>query len=92
MMVSTAVSLLRRLVMVEGMTPAALADALYVTRDAIDFYLRGSVAVPRLVQIALATFVIEQVPSLVGAGYQLRDQTRASIAYAAGDTIGRASV
>ena len=90
MMVSAAVQLLRRVVKLEGMS--TVADALCVTPNALDLYLRGNVAVPRLIQIALATFVIEHVPSLARAGHQLREQTRATIIYESGLTVRHLSL
>ena len=91
MVTSTAGQLLRRVVNVDGMSHAALADALCVPRNALDLYLKGNIAIPRLIQVALATLVIEQVPSLVRFGYQLRGQLRATIAYETGASIRHGS-
>ena len=83
---SRALVLLRKLVATRSCELDALAEAIVVTRSALDSYLSGAVTIPLERQLCLALFVVEQVPSLARLGHQLRAQVAAAMAFQAGST------
>ncbi len=83
---SAAVRLLRDVVATGGLARDALARALVISDAVLQAYLAESTPMPLDRQLCLAQFVIECVPSLARAGYRLRGQVAAAIAYHAQST------
>jgi hypothetical protein len=83
---STAVRLLRRISDAGLLPPDELASHLCIPRPALDAFIAGGVVVPLVVQLTLATLVIEQMPTLTRLGHKLRAQTQATIVYESGAT------
>jgi hypothetical protein len=79
--VSRALALLRKVVATQAYDLDAVADALVIKRKTLDSFLSGSVEIPLERQLCLALFVIEHLPALARAGYQLRGQVVAAIAF-----------
>lgn len=78
---SRALVLLHKLVATQTYQLDTLAEALVITRNALDSYLSGEVAIPLERQLCLALFVVDHVPSLARLGYRLRGQVAAAIAF-----------
>lgn len=83
---STALQLLQRVLATGWFAPDALARALAMSDAELEAYLAERETIPVHRQLAIAQFVIECIPPLARAGYQLRGQAVAAMDYQSGVT------
>jgi hypothetical protein len=78
---SRAVALLAKVVATSWFDFDELAQELVVSRQTLQAYLAGEVAMPLDRQLCLALFVIECVPPFARLGRQLQGQVSAALAF-----------
>ena len=80
---SRAVQLLKRVMATRWYDPEVMASELAVTVGTLEGYLNETMAIPLDRQLCLSLFVIQNIPPLSRAGYQLRGQVQSAVNYQA---------
>lgn len=82
-----AVTLLERVLSTEGITLEALSQGLMVSTTTLSSYRTGSHPMPLEIQLLLVAFTLERSPEHGRLARRLRDQLKATITFAAGQTV-----
>jgi len=82
-----AMELLERVASADGVTIENLCNALMVSSATLTAYRAGRRPMPLGVQLLLVAFTIERAPQHGRLARRLRDQLKATISFASGETV-----